>query len=221
MKTFSVNDSAYLAAVDDLAIPLNGLVMHLDFAGYKSWNGVAGATILDLTGRGNNGSIGGAVSVSSVYGGVLNITYGNYVSIASLNLSSGQSTIVGATRYNGANHGRIISGIANNWLLGHHANTVYEYYAAGWVSDTGISDSNWRIYAGTANVGIGYALYVNGEYYTGNNNGTQGINGMYLGGVSYSEYSDCQVGFILAYNRILSGDEIRQISNARRNRYGI
>jgi hypothetical protein len=70
--------------------------------------------------------------------------------------------------------------------------------------------------------GDSWALYRNGNLIAGpNTNGSNGPNGIRLGGSILGEYSTCQVGCVLAYNRVLTDDEIQQNFNALRGRYGL
>jgi hypothetical protein len=149
-----------------------------------------------------------------------------YAQISDLNLTTGTYTIMCASRYTGANRGRIIAGVVNNWLLGHWGNSTENYYAAGWVSgvSTGANDTVWRIYAGTGDsVADVWKKYVNGILIDNNAGGTQGPSGLQIGGYGPTliEMTDGQVGFLLVYNRVLTDAEVLQNFNALRGRYGI
>lgn len=206
------------------AITKNDLILCLDAANPKSYPG-SGTTWIDLTGRGNNGTLVNGPTYSSVNGGVFVLDGVNdYIDIP-LNMSTTNYTIIGAARYVAAS-GRIFSAKNNNWLMGHWNNTTENYYAEGWVSSVsaGASDTNWRIYAATGNISSdSYSLYTNGVLTSGPNaNGSQGPNGFALGSVGGTgEFSNSQIGFMLVYNRVLTESEIRQNFNAYRGRYGI
>jgi hypothetical protein len=165
-------------------------------------------------------------SQSAVSSNVLNTTgAGIYAQITDLNLASGQYTIMGAARYSGASHGRIISSVVNNWLLGHWGSSTENYYAEGWVSSVtaGANDTNWRLIAGTGDsVADIWKKYVNGVLIDNNAAGSAGPNGIQLGGYAgVNEYSDGQVAFLLIYNRVLTDSEIQQNFNALRGRLGL
>lgn len=205
----------------------NGLVMHLDADVVESYPG-SGTKWYDLSNNNNNGTFNGGVTYTTNGGyGVIQLNgTGNYVSIPSLNLSSGNFTVIGATRYSaGDGRGRILSALNNNWLLGHWSNSVLNYYSAGWVSGVGAggSDTNWRMYAGTGNPSSGvYSMYVNGSLSLSGGGGSAGPNGMSIGAhLGGSEYSNGQVSFVLAYNRILSASEITRIYDAFKYRIGL
>ena len=205
----------------------DGLVLALDAGNTKSYPG-SGSTWYDLSGNSNNGTITGSVSHSTDYGGVFVFpgTTGSYINV-SLNLTNTNYTVMGAARYVTVG-GRTISASSNNWLMGHWSNSTVKHYAVGWVTDSGgseESDTNWRLYAATGSYSTdSWAFYVNGQLETGpNNGGSNGPNGFSLGrwGQGNSEYSNSQISFLLAYNRILAASEIQQNYNALRGRFGI
>jgi hypothetical protein len=207
-------------------IVTTGLVMYLDPGNKNSYAGF-GTTLRDITGNGNNALMVGSPTYSASYGGVLEFNGSNYASIAGINLVGGTSTVMGAARYTGTGaNGRIIASMANNWLLGHWGATTQNYYAEGWVSAVGAGgyDTSWRILTGLGDASSdSWALYVNGALSAGPNaNGSQGPNGLCLGGwQGTSEASASQVGFVLAYNRVLTVAEIQQNYNAFRARYSL
>jgi hypothetical protein len=202
-------------------ISASGLVMCIDAANTKSYSGF-GSTWFDLSGAGNHVTLVAsptAVANAIQFNGTTQ--YGNNT----LNLSSGASTVIAGSRYSGAIRGRVITSRSNNWVLGHYGTTTSAYYAEGWVTSGGANDTNWRIYAGTADtVGDLYSFYSNAQLVASNALGAQGVNGISIGGYGpggLGEPSSCEVSFVLAYNRVLSADEIRTIYNAYRGRFGI
>lgn len=207
----------------------DGLVLYLDAANVKSYPG-SGATWSDLSGNGNNGTITGSVPYSTLFGGVLNTpgTTGNYINISSINLTATNHTVMVASRYvNSSQNGRVLSGLSNNWLLGHHTsgNTRGDYFANGWVynpSNTG--GDVWGIYTGTGNISTDtWEAYDNAVLQASNTAGSQGPNGLTIGryGPSNTEYSNAYVGFVMCYNRVLTASEIQQNFGALRGRYSI
>jgi hypothetical protein len=178
------------------------------------------AGLSDLSGNSNHGTLAGTMGRSGAYGGVVQLTGNNYISTP-LNLSSGAYTVFAAARYTTVG-GRIITSANNNWLLGHWSGSTENHYAEGWVSDVsaGAGDTNWRILASTGNTATdSWQMYVNGVQTYSNANGSAGPNG--LGINIYSERSSCEVGMLLAYNRVLSAEEIRQNFASYRARFGI
>jgi hypothetical protein len=206
----------------------NGLVMYLDADSPESYAGT-GTNWYDLSNNNNNGVLNGGITYTTNGGyGVIQLNgNGNYVRVSSLNLSSGNFTIIGGTRYTGGGNGRILSGLNNNWLLGHWGESVANYYSAGWVTTPGSSgglDTNWRIYAGTGNPSSGvYSFYINGSVNTSGGGGSAGPNGLAIGayGPALTEFSNGQVSFVLAYNRVLTADEITRTYNAFKYRIGL
>ena len=186
-----------------------------------------GSTINDLSGNGNNGTIFGDFT----FNGNTKVLHsngvaGSYIDIPSPNLTSSNFTVMSATRYAGASpRGRIISGRSNNWLMGHWSGNANKYYAAGWVSTYTQADEEWRIYCGTGNISLDqYSFWSNkNKLVTNSSGGSAGPNGFSIGryGPGNSQYSNCDVSFLLAYNRILSDQEIQQNFNALRSRHGL
>lgn len=159
---------------------------------------------------------------SLIYG--LDATTSTTITSSGLNLSSGQYTIIGVSRYTGASRGRIISGLNNNWLLGHWGNSTENYYAEGWVSSVsaGTNDTNWRTLTGTGDTSTDtWSIYVNGILTASNNNGSAGPNNFYIGSTSGSELTNGEFGILYVYNRVLSADEILTMHLSLRSRYGI
>jgi len=214
-------------------IVTSGLVLAWDIADRNSYPG-SGATVFDISGNGNNGTITGGVTYNAAtFNGVLttNGTTG-YISSTTPNLASTNYTVIGAARYNGATRGRMINATSNNWLLGHWAAGgtpgTANYYAEGWVSNSagsGANDTLWRMYTGTGNIaGDSYAFYINNILTDGpNTGGSAGPNGITVGRYApgNSEYSTGDFSFVLVYNRILSASEITQNYNAQKSRFNL
>ena len=174
----------------------------------------------DISGNSNNGSLTGAMTLSSANGGVVQFSGNNYI-MTGLNLSSGAYTVIAAARYTTIG-GRIITAASNNWLMGHWSAYTESYYAEGWVSSApaGASDTNWRILAASGNSSTdSWQMYVNGAQTFSNNGGSAGPNNL---GINVNpERASGEVGFLLAYNRVLSTEEIQQNFQALRSRFGI
>jgi hypothetical protein len=152
----------------------------------------------------------------------------NQYAFNNLNLSAGTSTIIGAARYSGATRGRMITSSNNNWLMGHHSTSTQSFYAEGWVTapGTGSSDTNWRILTATNDVTSDlYSLYVNSDRQNVATpaGGSAGPNGICVGCYkpALTEFSTGECSFVLAYNRVLTQQEVKQNFNALRGRFGI
>jgi hypothetical protein len=184
-------------------------------------------TWYDISGNSNNGQIFGDFTFNrSTKVLHSNGVTGSYIDIPSPNLTSSDFTVISATRYAGSSpRGRIVSGRLNNWILGHWGSQAEKYYAVGWVTSSGggPNDELWRIHAGTGNISSDqYSFFSNkNKLVTNSAGGSAGPNGFSIGryGPGNSEYSNCDVGFLAVYNRVLSDSEIQQIFNALRSRY--
>jgi len=210
----------------------NGLICYLDAANAESYGG-SGSTWVDLSGNGNNGTINGSVTFSTVNGGVFTLpgSVGSTIDV-SLNMSSTNYTVIGASRYitavanthTNAQGGRIISAKNNNWLMGQWYGYTENFYSEGWVSavSAGATDTYWRVYTSTGDIGADvYSMYVNGNLTYQNGSGSQGPNGFTIGayGPGGTEYANGQLGFLMVYNRVLSATEVRQMYQVFRPRY--
>ena len=208
-------------------IVTDGLVLAWDVTDRNSYPG-SGTTLYDVSGNGNHGILYNGVSYDSSNGGVLVFDgVDDYVESLTPNLTSTNYTVIGAARYSGATRGRMINATTNNLLLGHWGNSVANYYAAGWVTSAGAggSDTNWRIYAGNGNIsGDSYNFYVNNTLNAGSSTGgSQGPYGITIGkyGPTTGEFSTGHFSFVLVYNRILTLEEMTQIYEAKKSRFGL
>jgi len=210
------------------SIVTDGLVLYWDAGNLDSYPGT-GTTIYDLSGNSNHGTLINGVGFSGTNGGVL-VTDGinDYIISYTPNLSSTNNTVMGAARYSGATRGRMINATNNNWLMGCWQSSTENYFAEGWVTSpgTGPSDTNWRIWTALGNVEAdSYSLYVNNVLSAGpNSNGSQGPNGIMVARVlvgGTDEYSTGEFSFVLAYNRILTPEEMTQNFNFFKGRFGL
>lgn len=184
----------------------------------------------DLSGNGNDGIIANHQNVtwSPDYGGVFNFdgntTY-SYITCDGPNLSNSDYTIIGASRYTGSTRGRIISAKSNNWLLGHWNSGSDEHYAEGWIRQGSNNDTNWGVYVATGNHSADQRSYwKNGtKVVTNSTAGSAGPNGFMLGRyyANTTEFSQGQLGYLAAYNRVLTDEEIIQVTNSLKRRYGL
>jgi hypothetical protein len=219
MSGFDLNDIAYIKSVDESAIVTSGLAMYLDAGNKRSYPGY-GTNIVDLSGNGKHGTFTSPIWSSS-NGGIFQFNTTNRIN-TSLNLASGRCTLFAASRYTAGTHGRVITATGNNWLFGHHASGCVKWYSEGWVVQDGPNDNNWRIYGGIIDtIADIYTLYVNGAFYVSNANGSQGPANLCVDNDPYGETSNCEVGFIIAYNRCLTAAELLRNYNAMKGRYGL
>lgn len=208
----------------------SGLVAYWDFGNPLSYT-FGSSTLYDLSGNGNNATVNGPTqgTYSAInYGGSYLFTGTTSNTFTSgLNLSASNYTIMASTKLTGAQNGRAISGLSNNWLLGDWGGNTYQYYANGWVygqqsapyNYSGV-DTNWHVWTGT---GAGNYSFYEGTTLLGTNTlGTAGPNGLcsYYG-PGNTEQSNNYMGFLLAYNRVLTVVEIAQNYNMFRGRYGL
>ena len=133
-------------------------------------------------------------------------------------------TVFGISRYNGAVHKRVITcdGSGNNWILGHHQAGTECFYLEGWVSDgSGTNDhEEFGIYTARIDTSNSEStVYVNGDMLVANSSG--GDAGPNLLGVNVhsTQRSDCDFQEIIAYNRVLTDDEVEIVHNYLKDKW--
>jgi hypothetical protein len=213
----------------------SGLVLYLDSTQPASYPGEGLSWYNLVAGQPITGSLQANVSFTTgpyLTGSYLQVTASanGYIEIPGVNFTSSNSTVMTATRYTGAtNTQRMLAGLNNNWLLGHWNGSTINYYAGNPVyglenpGQASPNDTNFRIYAGTANIaGDSYGLYTNASLTAQNADGSEGFNGLQVGRQSGGgETSNGQVCFVIVYNRVLSGAEITQNYNALKYKVGL
>jgi hypothetical protein len=212
----------------------SGLVLFLDSTQAASYRGEGLSWYNLVAGQPITGSLEANVvftTGSYLTGSYLQVTgsANGYIEIPGVNFTSSNSTVMCATRYTGGDNQRMLAGLNNNWLLGHWEGSTINYFANGIVYGIGDpgqgspNDTNWRIYAGTANIaGDSWGLYTNASLTAQNNGGTEGFNGLQVGRQSGGgETSNGQVCFIAVYNRVLSAAEITSNYNALKYKVGL
>lgn len=231
----SINDfrsSGSTKARGVTGIPTSGQISFADFRGKEaipvvsglvakytgeSWNG---STLVDETGSGynTNANKGGTISTNtSANNGLIYIAGGTN---AGLQFPTGilpsTYTILFLTRYtSGSNRGRIMDGINNNWLTGHHGGRAGVAYHEGWLHyGTDYYNNTWVLSSDQIN------LYRSNSIERGTSGGTQSTRlslnyGQHTGG----ETSDWAFYCLFVYDRALSLSEILLMENYINNRY--
>lgn len=117
-------------------------------------------------------------------------------------------------------HGRMLNSSIVNWLFGSYNENSETWYNGVFVYNSGVEDNQWRIYTGIQHSASSGSFYVNGSYKGGSTTPTQyGFNGLAInkgkfigdGNPASGEYTYCDIGQILLYNRPLTQTEIGNI----------
>ena len=221
------------------SIVRDGLVLHLDAAGVKSYPG-SGTTWTDLSGNGNDGTLVNGVGYSSDNKGALTFDGTNdYITIpnsSSVQLSNNSpfsiSYFINLNRVDGtymapimkggftSSYGHLIG--STNYFLVYTDNdssnelfiqNMLNDYVNTWVNITQTYDGD-KIY-----------VYRNGVLYATSGTGrtlTTNTSTLYIGINGGSNYFlDGDISNMMLYNRELTADEIKQNFEATRGRYGI
>jgi hypothetical protein len=214
-----------MSVTSGLNIPKSGLICVLDPNNPKSWPR-SGTLLNDITGNGYNVNVSGSGNFANYNNqNVLRIVAGSYLTVSNLNLGL-PYTILGVDRYNGTggnNRGRTISSYTTNWLMNHWANQRYPYYANGWVGGNYIPESsnNWEIGIVTGTSGDYHCYYDNIDKTSSASGGSSGPGTIQFSGyVGSNEGSDCDIGLLMVWNRVLSLEEISIVFDAVRQRFG-
>jgi hypothetical protein len=180
----------------------------------ESWNG--SNTLVDETGSGyNTNATTGTISTTTSSNNSLKYIYGGTTS--GLRFPSGilpsTYTILFLTRYTGTNRNRIMNGISNNWLSGHHGSRAGAAYHEGWVhGDVDYYNNTWVLSTDQIN------LYRSNARERGTSGGTASTN-LSLNYGNYNEFSDWAFYCLFVYDRSLSISEIRLMENYINSRY--
>jgi hypothetical protein len=218
-------------------IPMQGLLCLLDIDNLASYPGT-GTTITDLSGNGRNGTITGTVTYGTLSTGSRFLSGGTsaYVTIPiNVNALTNRFTVLTVAGYNGATRRRITTSTGNNWLLGHWGDGDARYFAEGWVnqetsSGTGASLNQWGVHVGTGDASsINTVTYDEWQYWkngglktaSGITGGSAGPAGSIIINQFNSESSDWKWQMLAVWNRVLSGDEIQEMTANIRIRGGI
>jgi hypothetical protein len=182
-------------------------------------------------------TIEGDVTHQTNNGGVYRIgTSGNdHLYNNDINSNTDAFTIIGAARYlQSGGQGRLYSnsGGSVNFALG-LGNSVLYFYANGWVGNGSENNTNWNIMCISNNSDRNNSRWLRNNtnpppevIYSGtlaNFSGPKGISfgNESNGSGSFSEHSNCEIGFYLVYNRVLSTEEVTQNYNYYKDRYGL
>jgi competence protein ComGC len=254
-KTYAGRDIAQSGKIKSVSannniagnVVTSGMILNLDATNNLSYPGF-GTTWTDLSGLGNNGTLGNGPTYSSSNGGSLSFNYDtpNYITVPLANsLNKTEGTInfwIYPTRYSGAN-GYFVNREdstpnAVDWLwIGPYSDTFY--FRIGNGSDccsndlsfgsvsTVIPINTWTNMSFTWKINGTSVIYKNGILLTSRGIGSipntnPAANGRIgLGHANGPSYFDGKMAVVQNYNRALSASEVLQNFNALRGRYGL
>lgn len=131
-------------------------------------------------------------------------------------------TVLYVAHMSGPTHGRILAGLANNWLLGWWGTSMDQGFFEGWVSQpASAANGSWALYSMVTN-GSTSSVYRNGTLLATNANGVTGPNGLSLDGHgATSEFSDAQIAEVLVYSAALGNAQRAQVETYLNQRHGV
>ncbi|MCF7674221.1 MAG: Ig-like domain repeat protein [Akkermansiaceae bacterium] len=134
-------------------------------------------------------------------------------------------TIFYVSRQTGGANARVLAARNNNWLLGYWGGSRGSAFYEGDVilGGNGGSDTDPHLYATTiGGGGQDSTVWAEGIQIASNQGGTQGPNGIALGGGGqYNEFSDCEISEVLIYGRILDSSELDAVGGYLTAKYGL
>lgn len=134
-------------------------------------------------------------------------------------------TVIYVARQLGGTNNRVLSAVANNWLLGFWAGAKNQGYYEGWVSPSGSppTDAAPHIFIGIVKGrGQNSEVWADGVMIANNQNGITGPNGLAVNTGAYpGEVSNCQVAEIIVFNRDLTAVERQKIETYLKSKWVI
>ena len=127
-------------------------------------------------------------------------------------------SILSVSRYTGSKNNRVISSRTRNFLFGYHGARTGRWFAQGWISTTGLLDSDWHLHVGVIDKQNNpkASMWRNGENLvtdsrgSGNNNFDPGQ--LQFGGYSTNrEMSACEIAEVIIFDRIVNDSERNQL----------
>jgi hypothetical protein len=116
--------------------------------------------------------------------------------------------------------GRILSGASNSTIVGWWgALQGCALFGGDWLGTCNVSNTDPQLYSATVGGGDNY-LYRNGTQIANNQSGSDGFNGVSIGGQPSNEYSDAEIAEVRIYQGVLSTAErmaVEQELNAKYN----
>jgi len=215
-------------------ISKNDLIFYYDAAKIKSYPG-SGTTWTDISGKVNNGALTNGPTYGSANNGYIAFDGTDDYVIVNNNADILSTTAYTKTIWfyitdftavnnlmsgtNTAKHALWLD-TSTNLKAGH--NGAAEYRSV--VSTTTLVVDTWYFGAVSFDTTNGYKLYLNGNLEDSNTRTdtfTGGSSMVLLGSFGASNLLEGRIALAAAYNRVLSGDEIKQNFNAHRARFGI
>lgn len=132
------------------------------------------------------------------------------------------NTIIYVSRQKAGSNQRLLSSLADNWLLGYVSGARDQAYFNGSVlyTVTPPSNSAWSIYTGVQ-TGALSSFYRNGVLLASNTAGLTGPNGLSLNGRASEQFSDGDIAELIIYNRALNNTERQQVESYMATKWGL
>jgi len=163
------------------------------------------------TGGGGGGGGGGAGSWGSSMGGS---------GIVIVRYRTPQSSIFYIARKTSTG-GRVLSGRTNNWLMGYWSNYKQQAYYEGWIDTNSDVANETAFHVWTGITDTTSYLMEDGRIVKYGTGGTTPPFGICIGYLGTSEFSDFDIGEIIAYNRNLNSRERELVSNYLLKKWGM
>lgn len=212
-------------------IPTDGLVLFLDAANYSGSGNWIDQSPSGFDGVIHTGIDGGEITWVNQFGGAFESNgvngFNNHIRIdMNSSLQSHPYSVIAISRYlPGGEKGRTLNA-DNNWLLGHWNNRADSFYdSVNWVHSGSYSE-DWAVYAATGDPTSDSKLdsyYLNGVLAATSNTGYSGPQNLSAmgGGDWANETSHAQIAAIIAYDRVLTAEEVSAIYDYYKARFNL
>ncbi|MDD4082175.1 MAG: LamG domain-containing protein [Sphaerochaetaceae bacterium] len=194
-------------------------------------NGQSVSTWNDLSGNGRNftqatGSKQPIYTTNIVNGlPVVRFTAANAMTMTNSTNFTAPVSVIYVSKLNGGANARMLSGLANNWLLGFWGGLKSQGFFNGWVtnSKSPAADTSWHIFSGIIpGSGSNSYVFADGLLVATNQSGIAGPNGLSLCGYySTSEFSNGDIAEVIVYNKVLSSIERTAIESYLAQKYNL
>jgi len=211
------------------SVPTNDLLVHLDAGDIDSFSN-SDTIWTDLSGNGNNFDLINGPAFYSYNGGSLKfdeaddyasgadslLSHDTYTKIAIFRPESSTANIISGG--NNSQHAFWMNGTSDYLRAGHNGSWSTVQYSPGDMLD------KWWIGAVTFSNINGWVLYLNGEEVDTSSSTTSFTGDDVIRVGAYNNAAnlfDGDIPVVLVYNRVLNADEIREVYNYYRNRFGL
>jgi hypothetical protein len=227
---------ANIQQVPPAQLPSQGLQFWLDPTVYTG----SGSKWLSKVGNATGSFTGSYIYSGSTFFNMNVSSVCEFNTTSSLNYLAQPNTLFVVGRSSGSaadQHGRLISGKFNNWLMGTYGGSPgagltesqRAYYDGVFVILDTPFDNQWRVYTAVWQNSSSASFFVNGQWVAESTAASQyGFDGFSINNGTFqdgvdggAENTQADYGDIILYNRVLNKSEITEVYNVIKDKYGL